>query len=214
MFKYRHSTPAIDYASCVLSSHLLSGERVVWLLSGGSAIDLEVRIAQKLQTLDLTRLRVGMVDERYGPAGRKDENYVQLMNAYFPLYIDRILTNNSPEATAKTFGKRINRALDEADFSFGIFGIGRDGHTAGIKPNSPAATSTETAVYYESDDYRRITLTPQTIRRLDEVIVYAVGHEKIDTLRALLRTEIPIVNQPAQALKEVANCTLYIDTHF
>lgn len=203
--------PVIDHAVNTISSHLLSGKRVVWLLSGGSAIDLEVRIAQQLQTLDVSRLYVGLIDERYGPVGHKDENYLQLMNAYFPLYISRVLLGKTPEETAKTFGASIQQALEGADFSLGIFGIGADGHTAGIKPHSPAITSSEPTVFYEWDDYQRITLTPPTIRQLDEAIIYAVGSEKADTLRSLLHEDLPIAEHPAQVLKGIKTSALYTD---
>ncbi len=203
--------PVIDHAVKVLSEHLRSGEQVVWLLSGGSAINLEVRIAQRLQTLDVTRLYVGLIDERYGPRGHKDENYVQLNEAFFPFYINRVLKGESGEKTAEVFGERTTKAIKDADFSLGIFGIGVDGHTAGIKPRSPACTSTEPAVFYKSDDHQRITLTASTIKQLDEIIVYATGKEKAATLSSLVSKNLPIEKQPAQILKTVKQSTLYTD---
>lgn len=203
--------PVIDHVVEVLSDHLRSGEQVAWLLSGGSAIDLEVRIAQRLQTLDVTKLYVGLIDERYGPRSHKDENYVQLTEAFFPFYINRVLKGESGAKTAKAFGEKTMEALKDADFSLGIFGIGADGHTAGIKPGSPAVTSTEPAVFYKWDDYQRITLTPPIIRELDEAIVYAVGHEKTETLQTLTSKKVSPSKQPAQVLKDVAVCTLYTD---
>lgn len=202
----------IDHVVDTLSSHLLSGERVVWLLSGGSAIEPQVRIAQALQKLDVTHLHVGLVDERYGPVGHKDENYLQLMNALFPFYVSRVLSGKSGPDTAKSFGAKTKKALREADFSLGIFGIGADGHTAGIKPGSPAATSTEPAIFYEWDDHQRITLAPPTLRQLDEAIIYAVGTEKAETLRTLMQKDSSISDQPAQLLKSVKSCTLFTDS--
>lgn len=203
--------PVIEYVVDTLSLHLRMGERVVWLLSGGSAIDLQVRIAQALQPLDTSRLYISLIDERYGSLDHKDENYAQLMNAGFPLAVHRVLAGESAETTAKRFGEQIEQALQTADFSLGMFGIGADGHVLGIKPDSPAITSTEPAVFYEWDDYQRITITPPTIRRLDEAIIYAVGSEKTATLRALLYETVPVADQPAQILKDIKTSTLYTD---
>lgn len=201
--------PVIDHAVETLSSRLLSGQRVAWLLSGGSAIELEVRIAQSLQSLDVSRLHVGLIDERYGPMGHKDENYLQLMSAFFPFYIERVLSDKPGKDTAKNFGVVIEEMLKKADYSLGIFGIGADGHTAGIKPSSPAVTSREAAVFYQWDDHQRITLTPPTLRRLDEAITYAAGSEKTDTLKQLTQKDIPLGEQPAQILKDIKVSTLY-----
>lgn len=203
--------PVINHVVDTISSRLLSGEYVVWLLSGGSAIELQVRIAQQLQTLDVSRLYVGLIDERYGPVGHKDENYLQLSEAFFPFYIHRVLRGKSGEDTAADFGKSIEKALENADFSLGMFGIGTDGHVAGIKAGSPAVTSTQPALYYKWDDYQRVTLTPPTIRQLDEAIVYAAGSEKADTLRTLVHKNVPLNEQPAQLLKEITTSTLYTD---
>lgn len=203
--------PVIEHAVEAISSRLLDGKRVVWLLSGGSAIKLQVRIAQALQALDVSRLHIGLIDERYGPMGHKDENYLQLMNAFFPFYVSRVLSGKSGHETAKNFGAKTIKALGEADYSLGIFGIGADGHTAGIKPGSPAVASQEPAVFYKWDDHERITLTPPTIRQLDEAIIYAAGSEKADTLNQLVQKKLPLSKQPAQVLKEIKNCTLYSD---
>lgn len=203
--------PVINHAVKALSSRLLTGQRVAWLLSGGSAIELEVRIAQSLQSLDVSRLHVGLIDERYGPMGHKDENYLQLMNAFFPFYIERVLSHKSGKDTAKSFGLATEKTLKKVDYSLGIFGIGADGHTAGIKPGSPAVNSREAAVYYEWDDHQRITLTPPTIRQLSEAIIYAAGSEKADALNQLIQKDLPPGEQPAQILKDIKTSTLYSD---
>lgn len=209
--KITTSTIVIDHVVKTLSSHLRSGEHVAWFISGGSAIELEVRIAQALQTHGTSRLHVGLVDERYGPVGHKDENYIQLMNAHFPFFVHRVLSGESAAKTAKAFGTQTKQALDRADFSLGIFGIGTDGHTAGIKPHSPAITSSEPALYYEWEDYQRITITPPLIHQLDEVIIYAMGSDKADTLHSLLHEDVAITDQPAQLLKNSRLSTLYTD---
>lgn len=201
----------VDHAVKALSSQLTSGERVVWLLSGGSAIELEVQISKALQAHDTSRLFIGLIDERYGAPGHEDENYSQLLQAGFPLPIQRVLIGETGEKTAELFGAHIEAALASASYALGVFGIGADGHTAGIKPDSPAATSSDPAVFFEWDDYQRITLTPPTIRRLDEAIIYARGSEKTETLQRLVQETLPIREHPAQVLKDIKTSTVYTD---
>lgn len=212
--KYIHITSpdiVIQNTTATLLEHLEAGERVAWLLAGGSAIPFEAKVAQALQAHDTSRLLVLSADERYGLPGHADENYVQLMDAGFPLPIGRILTGASAEDTARAFGAQVERMLSEADFALGVFGVGADGHTTGIKPGSPAVTSTDPAVCYQGSDFQRLTITPPIIRRLDEAIIYAVGNEKTATLRSLLHETLPLDTQPAQVLKEVKTSTLYTD---
>lgn len=199
----------VDTVATTLMQHLGAGERVAWLVSGGSAIALEVAIAEKLQASDTSRLEIAIMDERYDEPGHTDENYTQLMNASFSLPLHRVLTGEPPEKTASEFGTFIENLLNNSDFSLGFFGIGPDGHTAGIKPHSPAVTATNPAIYYEWDDYQRITITPPLIRQLDEAVIYAVGEQKSQALQKLMHDTISVDEQPAQVLKAVKTATLY-----
>lgn len=209
----RISSPKIVIESIAntLRGHLERGERVIWLLAGGSAITLEVEMAKKLAQYDASRLSILLADERYGPPGHADENYTQLVHAGFSLPAVRTLTGASAKETAAAFSVKIEQLLGKADFSLGIFGIGTDGHTAGIKPRSPSVTSLESAVFYAWDDYERITITPQVIRQLDEAVIYAVGSEKLSTLQTLMNETVPLETQPAQVLKDIKTATLYTD---
>lgn len=202
---------AIDHIIASLLGPLQSGRRVVWLLSGGSAIPLEVAAARQLPPEVTPTLTTLLIDERYDELGHEAENYTQLINAGFPLPINRVLTGKPIDRTTADFAATVQHALQTADVSIGVFGIGADGHTAGIKPHSPAVSATELAAHYAWDDFERITVTPLLIRSLDEAIIYAVGAEKADTLQQLFHEDAPIGDQPAQVLKAVKTSTLYTD---
>lgn len=85
-----------------------------------------------------------------------------------------------------------------------------DGHTAGIKPFSPATTEDKLVSDYESDDYERITMTPRAIRLLHEAVLYVKGSETDTQVKKLLHETIPIEQQPVQILKDVPKSTLFI----
>ena len=209
--------PVASYIADVLTHHLQIGEKVTWLLSGGSCAEANVAVANALRKndVDVSRLSVSLVDERYGLVGHADENYQHLMDGGFSLpgaKFYRILNGENREKTVKLFTNNLHEILGQASFSLGFFGIGADGHTAGIKPHSPAVAATDLATDYTWEDYDRITMTAPAIAKLDEIVVYAIGQEKWPTLRKLLDEEIPFDEMPAQVLKKISGKkTLFTD---
>lgn len=198
-----------------ISSRLARGERVLWLASGGSGIQVDVALSRMLQDVDTTNLSVTLTDERSGPVGHVDENWQQILDAGFSIpraTLYRPLPSDDIHDAAKRLGDWFGRYIDEVDFSIGLFGIGGDGHTAGIKPTPSATIDDERwAVGFRGNDYERITLSFRAIRSLDEVVVQASGQEKFDTIASLLHESLPLDIQPAQILKSVPNATLYSD---
>jgi 6-phosphogluconolactonase/glucosamine-6-phosphate isomerase/deaminase len=214
--------PVVTYLADNLSAHLARGERVFWLVTGGSAVPLAASVARKLrdQKQPLDGLVVTLTDERYGEPGHPDSIWQQLAAAGFVLpgaTLLPVLIGADFDATAAAFGRLLDARLAGADFSLGLFGIGPDGHTAGILPHSPAVAATEPAVAYHSaaipgvrPPFPRITMTAPAIARLTEAVVYAVGKAKWPTLDDLAH-DVPLADQPAQALKSVQTLTIFND---
>lgn len=204
----------VDYLTSTLAAHLEADESVLWLVPGGSAMKVAAQVLAALEDVDTSKLCVTLTDERYGRPDHPDENWTQLeqlgfnvsmINAY------RVLRGEDIEITAQDFGDKLQRLFATYDYKIGLFGIGADGHTAGIKPHSVATTSDEYAAQFEGDDFARVTMTPKAIASLDEVVAYAHGADKFATLRQLLHETVPIYDQPAQALKTVGMSTLFSD---
>jgi 6-phosphogluconolactonase/glucosamine-6-phosphate isomerase/deaminase len=199
----------------ILKSQLENSRTVLWLLAGGSALPLEAEIAKNLAGIDTKNLRITFTDERYGEPGHPDENYTQLLGLGFSLpqaSVYRVLTGKDRITTTEEYGRQLEEWFDTSDYRFAMLGIGPDGHTAGIKPRSPAVASEKPSVIYDWGDFTRLTMTPPMIRRLDEAIIYAVGSEKAATLQSLVRENLPLADQPAQVLKDIKASTLYTDT--
>lgn len=207
------SQSAAEYQANLIGRALDDDQAVVWLLSGGSAIQVAVLTAKALQRHDVSRLTVSLTDERYGPVGHANSNWQQLMEAGFSLpeaIILPVLTGAGLAETAMSWGGQLQAAIDDADLSIGLFGIGPDGHTAGILPGSPAVTATGPAAYYITPTHQRITTTFNTIAILDEAVVYAVGEAKWPTM-AQFETTVSRNQQPAQVLKAVKHLHLFTD---
>lgn len=202
-----------DAIAVLLRQQLEAGKKVLWLIPGGSAIAIVMKVVERLAQQDLSLLSVTLTDERYGEVDHADSNWHQLEDLGFQLERAKlypVLTGTDREQTTKEYAKTLEQLLADNEYRLGFFGIGPDGHTAGILPGSPAVNASEFAASYVAPNFERITMTPRAIARLDEVVVYAMGEAKWPLFDEL-ETDLPLEKQPAQALKQVAHVTIFND---
>lgn len=201
-----------DFVSSSINKKLELGKNVLWFVSGGSSVPIEVEIAKKI-IINHDKLVVTLVDERYGPVGHSDSNYFRLEKSGFNIpqfnFIP-FLFGKDIITTTNDINKMLDSEFKKADYKIGFFGIGSDGHTAGILPHSKALTENKLACNYEAGLYNRITTTPRVIYELDEAILYAVGESKWNAIEKL-NDNLPIEEEPAQVLKKVPLLTIYTD---
>lgn len=206
---------AIEKAATQLLSHLRNGNKVLWLLSGGSGGDVCVQISKQLAEHDLSNLFVTMSDERYGVVGHKDENMQQLLNDGLTLpgaTIYRPLYGASLEDTVTTYAEWLTATSAHVDYRFAILGVGSDGHTSGIKPHSVAVSSPDAAVGYKSNDFTRITTTVGFLTTLDEAVVQAYGADKHTVINQLLHSNSQIDDAPMMVIRQIPKVTVFSDT--
>ena len=205
---------AISAVKDKLNDHLSKGERVFWLLPGGSGLDIAVAVAKRLDSQPgLDRLSVSLTDERYGKPGHPDSNWQQLIDKGFKLKgarLSPVLDGSDLATNAQHYADTLNKEISWADYSIALAGMGPDGHIFGIKPNSQSVSSPEDVVGYDWSDYQRLTPTINLIKKLDEVIIYTVGKEKHQQIDNLSK-DISPSEQPAQLLKDLNNVTIYND---
>jgi len=198
-----------------LTEHLEKGEKVLWLVSGGSNIQLSTAIMQRLSPSLTVNLSILLADERFGPAGHADSNATQLLQAGFShkqATVLPVLVGVPSLSDSQTrYETTARQALSVADYVIGQFGIGADGHIAGILPNSPAVDSPDFVAAYQSDPYLRLTLTARALKRLSVAFVFAYGANKYEALERLRDSTVAYAEQPAQILKELAEAYIYND---
>lgn len=205
---------AANSLAATIKQKLQNNSRVLWLLSGGSSLTIANLVAEELSGLDLDKLSVTMTDERYGEIGHNDENWQTLIDNGFSLSgakLYRPLNGESRQKATANLAAWLKEELKLADYKIGIFGMGADGHTAGIKPSSSAVDSPDLAADFTGDDFERITITPLAIKQLDEAVIQISGADKKDQLQQLLTSSLPLNDQPAQALKSIATANIYSD---
>ncbi len=205
--------PVAAHIAGLLVQSLTADNRTLWLVPGGSAIAVTIAVCKLLEGEDLHNLYVTLTDERFGPTGHKASNWQQMVRAGLSLPGARlipVLGGADRAATTAAYNQTLAALLPGVEYRVGFFGVGADGHTAGILPGSPAVSADAFAVSYQALDYERITITPKAIAMLDAAVVYAVGHEKMPVLDGL-EAALPLDVQPAQALKTVPDLTIFND---
>ncbi|MFA6295063.1 MAG: 6-phosphogluconolactonase [Candidatus Paceibacterota bacterium] len=154
-----------------------------------------------------------------------------------------VLKNLSLEETVNEFSKNIERAfslpispisktdslpvgeviplensstseiINGNDIVIGQFGIGPDGHIAGILPNSSAVKSLNTTFSYTAPPFTRITLTPKALLKISIAYAFVFGESKREAISNLQIKNLSIEEQPAQILKKLKEAYLYSYTH-
>lgn len=206
---------AADYLAQSIRHYLAQDQSVLWLLSGGSAIAVAIAVLNQLPNSHYEKLNVGLVDERYGEPGHIDSNETQLMQAGFDtgkVQFHPVLQHKPIDITAREYSDIIRNLLSASDVCIALLGIGNDGHTAGLLPNSSALTSTKLYAHYLGPDFNRITATPQLFPHIDEAVVYACGNAKWPALQQMDQNG-PTHTVPSRLIKQAHKVIRYTDYH-
>jgi 6-phosphogluconolactonase/glucosamine-6-phosphate isomerase/deaminase len=185
---------------------------VLWLVAGGSAAGVANLVSRQLDQPE--NLIVSLTDERYGPAGHRDSNWRLLIDKGFdfPPQSYAVLFDKNFNETTKDFNNFLAGIEHRKLYKTALFGMGLDGHIAGILPGSPAIRGRQRAVGYQGPDYTRLTITDGFVSALDEAFVYARGAAKHAQIKKL-KENVPAAEQPAQLLKKIPWVRFFNDLH-
>src|SRR3989338_1207411 len=189
---------------------------VLLFLSGGSCIKAYPYLAESILRLfrnseddDIQNLTILQVDERFQPKKKEDSNAYQMEKAglwktcqkanleYYTVSQERSL-GDSVEFYNDTMKKFNISRMPQFDkegtqrkkkmYQIGVFGIGEDGHTAGLLRGYESYWNTESFYvgYENSGQFKnRITLTPCSIKKMDMIFVLVQGDKKKKVLKKL-----------------------------
>lgn len=213
---------AVNAIADRICKELTAKKRVVWLVSGGSNIPVEVEVMSVLQEKCgeyLQGLAILPIDERFGSPGHKDSNTQQLRDAGFnpgtAIWIDVLVGDRSFEGTTTFYNQAVTVAFANADIIIGQIGMGTDGHIVGILPDSPASTNKETinVVGYLWTDYSRMTLSIHALKSISVAYALIFGEDKQQKVRQLFDSDdSDSVKFPAELLKRIPEVYIYNDS--
>jgi len=214
-FIHTDAATGIRELSTHLTQLLTEEKHTLWLVPGGSNIPFVIQAMIDIPE-ELTKgLTIMLTDERHGPIGHPDSNAQKLQVAGFnpkrAKFIP-VLTGDSLQETAQKYDATAGRVFHETDVAVGQFGIGADGHIAGILPRSPGTSALgELAVGYEANDHIRLTLTFPALRYIETAYAFVYGDTKREALQRLHDEDIALADQPAQILKAIPEAYVYND---
>jgi len=190
-------------------------------LSGGHTPELffqRLIVESEAGAIPWDRVQVFWVDERYVPADSRDSNYRLAAEAFLnridipQANVHRIPTERDSIDDAVRVYERTMRevfGLKEGQmprFDLIVLGMGADGHTASLFPNSPIAYEAAdlACVAYPGagakPQVNRITLTPPVLLAARKLVVLISGREKAQTLKEVFTGEPEAAKYPIRVL--------------
>lgn len=203
---------AVDEAAKKLTDALDHSVKTLLLLSGGSSLRVAKAALSKLTPDQKKLITIAQIDERFGKPGHKDSNWNGVEDAVggFNDYagaVNILQGSETIEEDAAYYNAMLRTLLGQNVLTVGLFGVGADGHIAGILSGDQADflkyTDGRLVVNFEGSDFPRITTTSALMNRLDEAVVFACGPEKNKAIMDL-KKDIPASEHPAQLIKKVS----------
>ena len=199
-----------------LNTLLAHKHSVLWLVSGGSNIAIQTMAMNMVPDNLSKNLTIMPIDERFGLYNHADSNTAAMRAAGFDPkhaeWIDILEDNGTLEQTTQLLNSYLAREVAIGDYVFATLGMGEDGHTAGILPQSPALTTADFAVSYKAKDYTRISIGADALTaHVQQVVLSAFGSNKHAALEHLKSKDESRQIVPAMILHQIHDCTVYHD---
>jgi 6-phosphogluconolactonase len=185
----------------VISRCLSKKQSCAIALSGGSTPKRLYELLARGEggPIDWKRVHVFFSDERNVPPEDLESNYRMakeslLASGLVPeANVHRIHGEYSADEAARSYEEEIRRVLgNDPVFDLVLLGLGPDGHTASLFPDSPALKEDKKLVApnrVEKLKSDRITFTYPLLNRAEHVIFLASGADKSKIVRAVLSGE-------------------------
>jgi 6-phosphogluconolactonase len=165
-------------------------------LSGGSTPQA-IYAALKTADLDWSKVYLFWSDERAVPPDHPESNYGAAMKVFNELPIPkgqifRMEAESNIEENAANYDELVGRILGKPLFNLVMLGLGEDGHTASLFPNTKALEATKLAVAnaVPSKKTYRMTLTFPCINQSEHIALYALGAIKAPIIEKVLNAAI------------------------
>lgn len=220
------TTQCVTYLQQLLQSSFDQKQQVLLLWSGGSVQTIAKQLCVFLSQFDdLSWLHMSLIDERYGEPSHPDSNELLIRETGIVDLIESKGGHWQPILTGKTMAEETERiskyfSSHQEKTIIGVFGVGEDGHTAGMLPifdnqeQFDQLFQPDTKQPYSSLDLeqlnstypnpykKRITLNILGIQLVTHKIVFAIGDKKREVLRQIQDQSTSIFQCPAKLLDQ------------
>lgn len=189
-------------------------------LSGGSTPNALFQLLSQdpfLHQIDWKRVKLFWGDERCVPQDHKDSNYRSAMDAglcKLPLLRENVFPMPGHKedlvAAAASYEKTIQGQVPGCCFDYIMLGVGPDGHTASLFPDTPALLEREKFVisqYVPQKTSWRMTLTYPCLKKAKKICIYAMGKSKAPIVKEILLEKC---SYPASSVGHKENPVLWI----
>lgn len=153
---------------------------------------------QYRQSLDWSKVHLFWSDERSVPPSNPDSNYRMAMDAGFSFLpipkhqIYRMHAEEAIEQNALAYEKTIKTLLHGRPFDLIMLGMGDDGHTASLFPQTEALKVRDRLVvanHVPQKNTDRMTFTFPLINQAKTIVFYVLGPSKADRVARVLLDE-------------------------
>ncbi len=192
---------------CALSRKIIPQQgRFAAAFSGGSTPRRLYELlgsSRYRKTIDWKRVHIFLVDERCVPWNHPDSNYGMIFNtllapAKIPeSNIHRIAGEDKTEQAARRYEQELRsffRATGIPLFDLIILGVGEDGHTASLFPNTEAVLDQDhlaAPVHLEPPKLSRVTLTFPVLNHAAQILLLASGQSKAQVVHEIIEKGNP-----------------------
>jgi 6-phosphogluconolactonase/glucosamine-6-phosphate isomerase/deaminase len=202
------------------------GEDILLLLAGGSAFAVYDAISPQWLSNHIT---LAMTDDRFSRLLDVNNShllqttdfYNECINADAYYVSTEVWNEQTPEELARRFEYGLRQWREEfpKGVVVAVFGIGADGHTAGMIPGDNFEEFFENTEKWvvgystSNNEYReRITITMPFIRKyVNHAVAFISGDKKRMALDRLLAENGNLAQTPARILRELKNIEIFTD---
>ncbi len=206
---------------------ILKKNRLLFFVSGGSCL----KVLPQIKNQDFSGVTVAVLDERYDETN-ENNNFSQLRKLAWTnnflkkggtLISTKVLTGDTQQKLLDRFQKQIEKWIvdNENGRMLALFGMGEDGHTAGIFPESEKPQvfdemfdSRELFVAYVTDKNKfpkRITATNALFKKLEMGFAFICGQEKEAALHEFKQNKKRVNELPVLFLRNVKRIKIVTD---
>ncbi|MBS0629051.1 MAG: 6-phosphogluconolactonase [Verrucomicrobia bacterium] len=191
-------------------------------LSGGSTPKAVIKLltsAPYNDKIDWKKVWLFWGDERSVPPTDPESNFKMAMDAglaKMPIpkeQIFRMKAEEKIEINALAYETTLKTVLEDRRLDLVILGMGEDGHTASLFPQTEALKVKNRIVvanYVPQKNTWRMTLTYEAINAAQNIVIYVLGASKKETVKEVFRSKEQFERYPIQLIGTKNSKALWI----